>query len=244
MLSRRAWAGFATSKPSGVRRKIELLDEPMLKYLCRYLLWRTLVAPPGTGARHGLQRGKNGRNATTWNFSNPLVERMHFTDAYERECIKLFFVHANTSGSRDAAVCAATMTPLRRTELRPTSVLEVVNALDGMCEAAPSYVILSLAAKDVPEPERDRLEGKHGQQSTEVCPGLGWVGVAGSPSSQLLSLCFCIAHRRLAEQACSARRKVTSTRRCQQRLAGHGALSSFLTRASGGRKSRSPRSAL
>ena len=59
------------------------------------------------------------------------------------------FEQLDAGKDREARGVAESMTPARAEALKPSSVMQIVDALDGACASAPSFTVLASTARDV-----------------------------------------------------------------------------------------------
>ena len=87
-----------------------------------------------------------------------------------RECRKLIFQQLESGKDRDAASVAAAMTPARAEALKPRSMLQVLDAVDGACASAPPFTELASTARAVLMAARDGLSSPPKQAPPEQAP--------------------------------------------------------------------------
>ena len=89
---------------------------------------------------------------------------------FVRECRKLIFEQLDAGRDREARSVAEAMTPARAEALKPTSVMQVVDALDGACASAPTFTSLASTARDVLLTAREGVETAMLQEPTQATP--------------------------------------------------------------------------
>jgi hypothetical protein len=136
------------------------------------------------GTKHGLQRTTNVHNAVLWNYM-PSSSVQASSAPFVRECRKLLFSHLDAGRDRDAARVVAELTPARNAELKPRSVLEVLDAVDGACAAAPPFSGLAAATRRVLRSKRQLLVGGAANASSPPARHVQKRGKAGGGRAEL-----------------------------------------------------------